>query len=108
QSPQDPVAKFYGRLHAALTLLQKLQRQLEPETWARFAPAYSQYWLISIEHGERAIAPDSFYKEWAAIQERGEIALDDDTSIFYDGRRYAVYESPRAQAREVLGLEATI
>jgi hypothetical protein len=103
---QDPVAKFYGRLRAVLTLLQKLQEQLEPEVWARFAPAYSRYWLISLDHGEKAVAPDTFYRDWAAAQEGGEIALGYDKAIYYDARAYAVYQSPRERARKVLGIEA--
>jgi len=108
RKPQDPIAKFYGRLHAALTLLQKLQGQLPPEVWAQFAPAYSRYWLISIEAGEKAVAPDAFYRDWASARSGGEIALDYDKAIYYDSRAYAVYQSPRAQARQALGLEGAI
>jgi hypothetical protein len=101
----DSVEKFYSRLHATLTTLQKLEERLPPETWARFARAYSSHWLYSLDHGETAAAPDDFYRDWASIEELGAIPIagNDDLHVI---RKYGVYESPREKARNALGLEA--
>jgi hypothetical protein len=100
---KDPVDKFYSRLHVTLQALQKIQKQLPRETFARFARAYSQHWLYSVEHGEQAAAPGNYYNEWAESESLGTIPMNSDTSAFHNARNYHVYESPRETARKVLG-----
>jgi hypothetical protein len=106
KSRRDPVRNFYSRLHTTLDALQKIQKQLPPATWKRFISAYTQHWTYSLDHGETATAPHIYWNEWAEVQAKGAIGMDTDTSGFHNARNYHVYESPREQARRVLGLEA--
>jgi len=103
---KDPIRAFYSRLHYTLTALGKIQKQLPAEVWARFAAAYSQHWMYSLDLGEKAAAPANYYAEWAEAQSLCVIEMDADTSVFHSARNYHVYESPRARARQVLGCHA--
>jgi hypothetical protein len=105
--PKDPVSLFYRRLHHTLTALQKIQQQLPRDVWKRFVAAYSQHWLYSIEHGEKAAAPGAYYNEWAEVQMTGVIPMAGNEDL-HAARNYQVYESPREKARKALGLEAIV
>ena len=98
--------RFYSRLHNTLTALQKIQKQLPSEVWTKFVTAYTQHWLYSLNHGEKAARPEDYYNEWAEVQSLGPIPMDTDTGVFHGVRNYSVYESPRDRARQILGLDA--
>jgi hypothetical protein len=102
--PKEESALFYRRLRRTLTDLQKIQSQLPPEVWARFAAAYSRHWLYSLDHGEKAVAPGDYYNEWAEAQTNGAIPMAGNDDL-HGARNYQVYESPRERARKALGLE---
>ena len=96
--------KFYNRLHSMLAALERIEGQLPREQFAPFIKAYSQHWLYSLKHGEKASSPRAYYDEWAEIQQLGSIPMDTERSG-HEGRRYGQYESPREKARRVLGFD---
>jgi hypothetical protein len=128
--PKTEWREYFHRLKLEIDTLEKLEKTLEPEMFAKFVKDYAAHYVYSLNHRERPTRASDFLREFCEIEKLGVIPLDDSTA-YRESRSYDVYQAPRenhqngnghsprarprresipavrAKARKILGLDTT-
>jgi hypothetical protein len=96
RNPKTQWREYFHRLRLEIGTLERLEKTLPPDLFARFTQSYSRHYVTSLQYGEQPARACDFFKEFCEIEKLGTIEFEDYADLRREVRDYTdIYGPPR-------------